>query len=465
MKSRFITGVALALLALNFLRGEETAPPTWSREVAPIIYGHCIECHRPRGPTPFSFLTYESTAKRAKAISRLVTRRTMPPWLPDGPHGVFAGERGLSEQEIAVLARWAKTGATAGDLTTAPAPPPEGSEEWQLGPPDVIVRMVAPFSLPPGPGDIYQAFPLRLPAEAIPAAIRATALIPDTDLLGLSAVEIHAGNRRVLHHAHLWADPTGAARRKEVAPGAGYEAFGNPGFPAAIYLGGYVPGTTPRPLPPGIAETLPLGSDVVLQVHYSPTGKPETDQTEIGLYFTREPIKRTLEWLRLGSFNLEIPAGEAAFVVQDELTVPADSFLLSISPHMHLLGREVSARAIFPDGSSRELLTITRWDFRWQDRYSLREPLALPRGTKIQARWIYDNSEANARNPHSPPEAVHFGPNTTDEMCELHLFVVPWSIDDYPLFGQLMERKMKEKIDELTPEQRLRYGFEREGPR
>jgi hypothetical protein len=447
------------------VRADGPATPTWSRDVAPILFANCLECHHQGGPAPFSFQTYELAAKRARAIARLTGSRVMPPWLPVGQHGFFEGERGLSEAEIAILARWAEAGAPEGDRAATPPAPAVGTSEWQLGPPDVIVRMQRPFEVPSGPGDIYQAFPIPLPATAIPAGVRELARIPGTDLLGVSALEIRAGNRRLLHHAHLWADAGGQARRMEPSPGTGYEAFGNPGFPAAIYLGGYVPGTSARHLPPGIADVLPLGSDLVLQAHYSPTGKPETDQTEIGLYFTREPVKRTLEWLRLGSFNLEIPAGISNYTVTDELIVPADCFVLSISPHMHFLGREVSARIVLPDGENRELLQIRRWDFRWQDRYSLKRPLALLRGTKIQVRWVYDNSEANPHNINSPPQPVHFGPNTTDEMCEFHLFVIPWAVEDYPKFAELMEKTMAAKIAELSPGQRQRYGFEPGGKR
>lgn len=383
----------------------------------------------------------------------------MPPWLPAGPKGAFIGERGLSAEQISILADWHETGAAEGPGIRPPAAPPPLPSKWPLGEPDVIVRMPAPYQVPGGPGDVYRAFPISLPSAAIPEAVRKAALIPETDLLGVSAVDIHPGNWHVLHHAHVWADTTGQARRLEKAPGSGYEAFGGPGFPPAAYLGGIVPGTAPRRLPDGIAEALPLGADLVLQIHYSPSGKPESDQTEVGLYFTREPVKRTVEWLRLGSFNLEIPAGEPSHAVTDELVIPADCFVLSVSPHMHYLGREVSARAILPDGSVRELLSMPRWDFRWQDRYAFRDPVPLPAGTRVEARWIYDNSGGNPHNPNSPPKHVHFGPNTTDEMCELHLFVVPWAISDYPKFGEIMQRRMAEKIGELTPEQRLRYGF------
>lgn len=428
--------------------------------MAPIVFNNCTPCHQPGGSAPFPLQTFAQAAKRAKLISRLTQARVMPPWLPSGPAGGFVGERGLSSAEISVLKSWYEAGAPAGDLAAAPPPPETKQAQWPLGPPDLVVRMTAPYPVPAGSGDTYRAFPLKVPADAVSAATIARARIPESDLLGIVAVDIHPGNWRVLHHAHLWADSSGIARRLESTPGEGYEAFGTPGFPAAAYLGGIVPGTTARRLPPGIADVLPLGSDLVLQIHYSSSGKAETDQTEVGLYFAREPIKRTVEWLRLGSFNIEIPAGASSYRIRDQLTIPADCFALSISPHMHYLGREVRARAIFPDGSSRELLNIPRWDFRWQDRYAYKDPVPLPRGTRIEAEWVYDNSDGNPRNPSTPARDVHFGPNSSDEMCELHLFLVPWSLDDYPKFGELMQQKMAEKIAELTPAQRHRFGFD-----
>jgi hypothetical protein len=453
----------IALLAVPVAQGAEPTAPTWAGEVAPILNRHCVECHRPSGVAPFSLLTFADAAKRAKFIVRLTQEHVMPPWLPAGPKEAFQHERGLSDGEIKTLAAWLAAGVPSGDLAIAPAPPlpVEASDGWRLGPPDVVVKMPRAFTIPAGPGDVYRAFVIPLAADAISAEVRARARIPQSEILGVEAVEIHPGNRRVLHHAHVWVDTTGEARRREASSGAiGYEAFGNPGFIPAGYLGGHVPGTTPQRLPSGIAEQYSLGGDLVLQVHYSPSGKPETDQTEVGIYFSREPIKRTLEWLRLGSFNLEIPAGAAAHTITDELEIPADCFVLSVSPHMHLLGREVAASVRLPDGTTKELLTILRWDFAWQDRYSYKEPQFLPRGSRVRVRWVFDNSAANPRNPSSPPRTVHFGPNTTDEMCEFHLFVVPVNLNDYPRFGELMETRRRAKIAELTPEQRLRYGFD-----
>jgi hypothetical protein len=440
--------------------------PTWSHEIGPIIRKNCVECHYPGGVAPFSLVQFADVAKRAKSVMRVTQRRIMPPWLPSGPKGTFEGERGLANDEIDLIRTWIEAGAPAGGPATAPATkqpePPADHGAWRLGPPDVILRMPREFAVPAGPGDVYQAFVIPLPASAIAPEVRARAQIPDTELLGVAGIEIHPGNRRVVHHAHVWVDTSGEARRREASSGeVGYVAFGNPGFSPAAYLGGCVPGSTPRLFPPGIAEAYPLGGDLVLQVHYSPSGKPETDQTEIGIYFVREPVKRMLEWLRLGSFNIEIPAGAESYAIEDELEIPADCFVISVSPHMHLLGREVSARAVLPDGEELELLTIPRWNFAWQDFYRLKEPMHLPRGTRVRVRWVFDNSADNPRNPHSPPQPVHFGPNTSDEMCEFHLFVVPREIDDYPVFSELMSRKMAEKIAELTPEQRKRFGFDR----
>jgi mono/diheme cytochrome c family protein len=447
--------------------GANADSPTWVQHVAPILAQHCIECHRPAGVAPFSLLTHTDAAKRAKFIAEIVADEVMPPWLPRNAHGQFEGERRLSPAEKNTLAAWASAGAPAGEKDPPPLTPPVdttlGGTGWVLGPPDVIVKMPRTFSVPAGSDDVYRAFVIPLAREAIPADVGERARIPDTDMLGVAAVEIHPGNRRVLHHAHVWVDTSGDARRLEAAAtdGAGYSAFGNPGFAPSGYLGGYVPGTTPRRFRPGLAETYVLGGDLVLQAHYSPTGKPESDLTEVGIYFTREPVKRTIEWLRLGSFNIEIPAGAAEHVITDELEIPADTLLVSISPHMHFVGRAASAAAVLPDGTTIDLLQIPRWDFAWQDRYTYAEPLYLPKGTRVRARWIFDNSAANPRNPHSPPRPVHFGPNTTDEMCELHLFVVPRHLDDYAVYAPLMRRKMAEKIAELSPSQRLKYGFER----
>jgi mono/diheme cytochrome c family protein len=438
------------------------ASPTWARDVAPILMNNCVECHRPAEVGPFSLLTYTDAAKRARFLARTVKARVMPPWSPDGPAGAFVGERRLTDVEIATIAQWAAAGAPSGDLTAAPVPPPARGDGWRLGPPDLIVRMHSPFSVPAGPGDTYQVFPMPFSLAGVPADVIDRARIPDSDVLAVAAVEIRPGNPRVLHHADVFVDVSGEAEKHEKAEGGnGYSSFGTPGFVPAAYLGGRVPGTTPQFLPSGIASgVMPMSGDLALQIHYHATGKPESDQSEVGIYFMREPTRRIMDSLFLRSFKLDIPAGTRAFVVEDSIEVPADCILMSVFPHMHLLGREVHATARLPDGTERALIDISRWSFRWQDHYFYREPFILPKGTVVRCRWVFDNSDSNPSNPYSPPHDVRFGPNATDEMCGLLLGVLPVNLDDTQALADARLRKMKECIAQLSPEERGRFHWE-----
>lgn len=445
--------------------------PTWSHDVAPIVYKNCVECHRPGQVAPFSLLSYETAAKRAEFIAKAVKARYMPPWLPDGPEHAFLDERRLTDAEINTLVRWAAAGAPAGDLATAPTPPGARADGWVLGKPDLIVKMRKPFEVPPGPEDTFRVFPVSVSLADVPREVVERARIPESDVLGVAAVELRAGNNRVFHHAALWVDMSGVARRKEaeaggaVSPGTaaggnGYESFGTPGFPGAVSLGIRVPGMTPRRLPEGIAASvMPLSGDIAFHIHYRATGKPETDQSEVGLYFMREPVKRVMDTLPLRSFKLDIPAGEPSFVVEDTLEIPADCILMNILPHMHYVAREVHVSVTNPDGTTRSLLDISRWNFKWQDRYVYREPFLLPKGAKVHARWRFDNSAANRSNPFNPPRPIQFGPNATDEMCAVDLGIVALNLDDSPLFEAAVEKKIREKVAELTPEQRARHNW------
>lgn len=436
--------------------------PTWSRDIAPIVARRCVECHQPGEVAPFSLVTYADAAKRAKFVARLVRNRTMPPWLPDGPAGAFVGERRLSESEIDLVSRWAAGGAPEGD--SAPAPPPQqrGDAGWRLGKPDLVVRMPRLFTVPAGPEDTYEVLPAPFTLASVPPDVIARARLPDSDVLGVAAVEIRPGNPRSLHHADVWVDTSGEARKRaDASGGVGFASFGTPGFVPAGWLGGRVPGMTPRFLPHGIAASvLPLQGDLAFQIHYRATGKPEVDQTEVGIYFMREPVRRVMDTLLLRSFHLEIPAGDANYTVEDQLEVPVDCALLDVFPHMHLIARSVHAEAVLPDGQVRVLLDISRWDFRWQDRYFYHEPILLPKGTRVRARWVYDNSAANPANPFSPPRPIHFGPNATDEMCALQLGVIPMQVDDAAALAAARERKMKEKIEELPREERSKFRWD-----
>ncbi|HKB89931.1 MAG TPA: hypothetical protein VKC60_05375 [Opitutaceae bacterium] len=435
--------------------------PTWATDVAPILYRNCVECHQPQQVAPFSLLSYEDAAKRARFIAKAVRARVMPPWLPDGPVGAFLDERRLDAKDIDTISRWAAAGAPAGNIADAPASPSTAAVTWRLGQPDLILRMRLPFNVPSGPGDSYEVFSVPYTLAGVPKDVVAAARIPESDVLGVAAVDIRPSNPRVFHHADLWIDLTGMARKREDAEGGnGFVSFGTPGFPPAVSLGGRVPGMTPRRLPNGIASSvLPTNGDLVFQIHYRATGKPETDQSEVGIYFMREPVKRIVNSLLLRSFNLDIPAGAAEYVVEDTLEIPADCVLMNLLPHMHLIAREVHASVTNPDGSTQPLLDIAHWNFKWQDRYVYREPILLPKGAHVHCRWVFDNSADNHSNPFSPPQRIRFGPNATDEMCALQLGIIAINLDDDALFNQAREQKIKDKIVELSPEARGRLRW------
>lgn len=396
---------------------------TFSHDAAPILYRHCASCHRPGGVAPFSLLTYQDAAKRAALIAAVTAKRYMPPWLPDASTH-FQEERRLSDTEIAALAQWAAAGAPAGDAAATPAPPrfPEG---WQLGPPDLTAEMRAPFEVPADGPDLYRCF-------AIPAPVAQDRWV--------RAVDMRPGNARVVHHALLFQDVTGTARKRD--SGAGYECFGTPGFLPARGLGGWTPGSLPYRAPEGIPELLHSGADLVLQVHYHPTGKPQTDRTSVALYFTADKPRRKMMDIPLGSTRIDIPPGESRYRVADHFTIPVDVDAIAVTPHAHYVCREMSAYALLPDGSRRTLLHIPDWNFNWQQQYLYAAPLRLPAGTEVVMEFLYDNSDANPRNPNHPPQRVVWGPATTDEMAGLHLAVVPVRDSDAEELGQALWGKM-----------------------
>ena len=379
------------------------AAVTFNRDIAPIIYKNCATCHRPGEVAPFSLLSYSDVAKRAALIASVTAKRYMPPWKPEPGFGEFADQRRLTEKEIALIDEWATNGAAEGDPNEKPTPP-QFQDGWQLGQPDLIVKVAEPYTVPAEGRDIYRCFviPLNFSEERY-----------------VSAIEFRPGNRRVVHHAILHTEEPGPARERDAAnPGSGYNCFGGGGGIAGEGgLGGWVPGVTPRMLPDGLARSIPARSDLIIQNHYHPDGKPEIDQSTVGIYFAKTPPTQTLLTLPLVQRNLTIPPGDARYKVEASFTTPIDIRIIGISPHMHLLGREIKVTASLPDGSERPMIWIKDWDFNWQGQYLYREPLVLPAGTRIQMDAYYDNSSDNPRNPNDPPRMVRWGEQTTDEMA------------------------------------------------
>ncbi|MEE8165236.1 MAG: hypothetical protein V3T64_06690, partial [Myxococcota bacterium] len=396
-------------------------PATFAGDVAPILLEHCVACHRPSGPAP-SFLTYDEVRPWARSIARRVEARTMPPWLPAADSPPFEGDRRLDEAEIETLAEWVRSGAPRGDTVPhgdAVSPvvslPPSG---WLLGEPDLIVEMPSEFVLPAEGGETFRNFVLTVPLE---------------ERRFVHAAELRSDNPRVVHHAVLTVDRTDSSRsldEDDPLPGFdGMRAFTRARSPSGHFVS-WTPGKTAFVGYEGMAWELPAGADLVLETHLLPTGRAESIRARVGLYFAERRPSRQPVVLHLGSKTLDIPAGEPAHRIEESLTLPTDLRLLSIYPHAHYLGREMSVVATRPDGREQTLIHIARWDFNWQDQYRFVEPIDLQRGTRIRMVYTYDNSSQNPSNPHSPPRRVVYGPSSTDEMGDLWIQGVTNSVPD-----------------------------------
>ncbi len=381
---------------------EKGTIPTYSKDVAAILYKNCLDCHRKGQVGPFSLETYEQARKRASDLATVVSEKTMPPWKAVHGFGVpFKDERSLPEKEIATIVAWAENNAPEGDPADLP-PKPSYSDDWRLGTPDLIVDIGADMEIPATGADIYRCF------------VRPTSLPKD---MYVSAIEYRPGNARVVHHVLGFVDVKGEGRKKDAAePGPGYTCFSGPEVEIHGDLGGWAPGNLPAHLPDGIGRPLPKGADLILQVHYHPTGKPETDRTQVGLYFSRKPVKKTLVMgLAANEPDLVLPPGSKKSI-RGSWEIPVDTEAYSVTPHMHLLGREISMSVKFPDGRVQDLIKIDDWDFNWQTTYYFQKPLDLPKGTVVEVVASYDNTSENPRNPNKPPKLVKWGEATTDEM-------------------------------------------------
>jgi hypothetical protein len=403
MSRRFLIIVSLTWpLGLGVARGEG---PTFSKDVAPILLKNCAGCHRPGEVGPFSLLSYKDAAKRADDLADVTASHQMPPWKPEPGFGDFLDERRLTNQEIKTIADWSRAGSPEGDPKDMP-PTPTYPEGWQLGKPDLVLEVPAPFDIPASGKDVYRCFVLPIPIDSNKT---------------VAAVEFRPGNRKVVHHALFFLDSNGAARKKDEADdGPGFASFGGPGFLPTGSLGGWAPGAMPRRLPEGMGKMLRKGSDLVLQVHYHPDGKPEADQSMVGIYFTKTPARQIVGGFAVRTRDINIPAGDSRYHrAAESEPLPADAKIIGLTPHMHYVGKEMKAVAETPDGKTIPLIWIKDWDFNWQGQYLYRSPVALAKGTVIKLDAYYDNSSENPRNPSTPPKQVGWGEQTTDEMCIL----------------------------------------------
>ena len=431
----------------------ENRSVTFNKDIAPIIYDKCTRCHRPGQTGPFSLVTYKDIAKRAKTIDAVIDSGYMPPWKPVNHEIEFTNDRRLSKAQKQKLKDWIAAGKPKG-AGEAPAPP-KFSGGWTLGKPDVVVEMRDGFEVPATGKDVYRSF-------VFPLALKEDKWV--------KAIEYRPTATSAVHHAIFFSDPTGNARKMDGSDGkAGIEGMGflalggdaaqtadsgRGGFfrnfrsgqnqqgasrsnAAIAGLGGYVPGSTPSRLPGDLALPLPAGSDIVMQTHFHPSGKAETEKGKLAIYFgDKEPSQKIVDIQVPALFSigkgLKVPAGEAHYKIQESYTLPTDIKLISVGAHAHYICREVTMTAKLPDGKKKDLLKIDDWDLDWQDRYYFKKPIVLPAGTEISTELVYDNSANNPENPNSPPKEIRWGRQSGDEMGSASLQVIAAEESDRP---------------------------------
>ncbi len=385
------------------------ASSTYSRDIQPIIAMHCVGCHQPGAIAPMAFLSYQETRPWGRAIRQAVLQRSMPPWHAEpNPAHEFRNNRALSEGEIRTLAEWVEAGCPEGS-PSAPLKPAAVAGGWKLGKPDVVVE-VPGFSIP-ATGLLPYSF-LIVPLH----------LEHDT---WIRAAEFQIDQAASVHHMNAYVRPAGSSflagepANRIFSPTVaerGRRREGERVFDRRQMLLGYEPGYQPMAWLPDGGKLLPAGSDLVFEMHYSPSGKAAVDHSKLALYFAPAPPKyRVLAIDTLRDLDLNIPPGDAQYVSNTSFTLGSAVELLSVQPHMHRRGASMDVQAILPDGHVEPLVRVPRYDFNWQTTYVYREPLQLPAGTKLESRATFDNSANNKSNP-DPQATVRWGDQTIDEM-------------------------------------------------
>ena len=389
---------------------------TWATDIAPVIARECLDCHGEDPSAPFTLLTYEDAVERAERIVRATSARRMPPWLPEGEHGTFAGERMLTVREVELFRVWVEDGALMGE----PAPEKLITDEqdvWRPGEPDLVVTLPA-YPLAAEGYDVYRNLVVEIPVE---------------ETRWVEYVELRPGDRTTVHHARMMVDETESSRQLDLQdPGPGFDGMeltSNASNPDGHFIG-WTPGKTRLPPLDGMAWRLEPGTDLVVQLHLRTSGEPQDVTAQVEFHFADDPPTRHPAILVVSSLQIDIAAGATEHVVSNSFTLPVDVDLLSIYPHAHYLGKDLRATALLPNGREVSLIHIPDWDFNWQDDYRFAEPISLPAGTTILKEFSFDNS---AENPHQPvdlPKRVMYGSNSDDEMADLILQVLPKNESD-----------------------------------
>jgi hypothetical protein len=412
------TRVAVALAGLigtgASVYAQSPTPPTFSKDVAPILYQNCTSCHRSGEIGPMPLVSFSDARPWAKSIATRVANGTMPPWHADPAHGQFLNDRSLSARDRDVIVKWASNGAPEGDRADLPQVP-QYAEGWQIGQPDTIWSMLEDYPIPASGTIEYKNF-------EVPTNL--------TEDKWAQAIEIRPGNRSVVHHVIVYLiDPKPVRAPQPFTPGPGMrrpadapktESGAEPNdrpmqHQPTGWLSGYAPGQSVRIYQPGTALRVPAGATLIIQEHYTATGKENTDRTRIGIKWAKEAPKTPVDVTTLQNANFVLPAGSSDTRVDAELTLKEDTTVWSILPHTHMRGKKWEVTTVYPDGRSELILSVPKYDFNWQTDYIFKQPLSLPKGTKIRTSAWYDNSAANKANP-DPKKDVYWGDQTWEEM-------------------------------------------------
>ena len=424
MKRTFGLGLSAGLvLAAVVLCGWSTSASdksssavTFTKDVAGIMHKNCASCHRPGEIAPMSLLSYKDVRPWAKSIREVVLDRKMPPWLADPHYGEFANDRRLSQKEIDTIVAWVDAGAKEGDAKDLPPTPTFPPEGWKLGTPDVVLSMTLEASVPADGVVAYRHF-------VVPTGF--------TEDKYVQFAEIKRGDPSVVHHVIVSvrepgqgplppageinlgaaASREGEARTAQQQPGQA----GGRGNTMDGMLVGWAPGMSPLLLRPGQAKLIKKGSVLIFQLHYTTNGQASKDRTSVGIYFAKAPVEKRVITTGAVSRNLVIPAGEPNYETKASFNFKEDSHIVSFMPHMHVRGKDFEYKLVYPDGTSKILLKVPRYDFNWQLVYFMKEPVAAPKGSRIECVAHHDNSERNKYNP-DPTKEVRWGPQTWEEM-------------------------------------------------
>lgn len=425
--------------------------PTFAEHIGPLVHKACLDCHRSQGAAPFPLVTYQDVAKRADMLKTVIETRYMPPWHPAEQHDAFRNKRRLSDEQIALFTKWVETGKAKGDLASMPKPK-EYPDGWTLGKPDLVVKMKKPFPVPADGRDLYRFF-------VIPIDLKEDRWV--------KAIEMRPSARSVVHHSLFFL--TESSGRDDYEGETGRRGFGGlRGFRGGNFsrgfrlrgLGGYVPGAQPQFLRDDLAMELPKHHDLLLQTHFHPSGKPELEQSTIGIWFADEPPSQKIKQIQLPSLfgfmaGIDIPAGEANYKIEQSLKLPVDVEGINVGGHAHYICKSMLLVATLPDGSKKTLLHIPDWDMDWQTQYYYEDRIPLPAGTELKCEIVYDNSAQNPDNPNNPPVRVRWGRQSTDEMGSVTLLVVPKNAED----GDRLDEAIYESLVQSLRERFSRRGF------